>query len=572
MSKVIFGLFFFLIIAFKPAYALLEFNDNFSSGNFDKWELINGEWSYWAVNNQAAYATINKSRKLSTLVPKDEYWQEMKEYSVDFVFKVFNGTDKNFVVGMRDSSNFYDFHFYNNTLIVEDIRNGFSLHKKIIPLTLVLNRDYQLHINFSIEGIELFIDGENIFSTDESWQAPVYGGKFGLKISTGSVAYSAAYFDEIVVKEIDSSKVFFKQNDQAWADLTYDHANIWSDDPTIERFGCALASAAMLLRSHGFHYLPDGKIINPASLNDWLITQSDGYIADGLLNWLALSRLSSLLSEKSGGDLPKLEFEYFKGADLINRLDSLRLYLDGGNSQIGASDGHFFLISEYLSLENDFRIKDPLYEDEFLSSKVTELESLRLFVPSQTDLSYFLLVLPKEIEVSLLGAFTEPLEDFQFVEEKISLSDLEIGIDYKLWYYKKPESGQYNLLLAALNFEPSNLEKVHLFFYDVSGVVSEFKINDLFNEDDITQGKQLSLEINYDKAGLTTIEGKILEENPDDLLQEDLNSRQAKANQDFDDGNLSFYLFYQLTLLIESIRNNLTYFFLLERFESFHGL
>jgi hypothetical protein len=128
--------------------------------------INNGNWSYWQIRNQALYATISQSRKLSTIVPKDEFWQGMEEYTVDFIFKVFDNTDKNFVVGMRDAANFYDFHFYNNDLIVEDIRNGFSIHSVAIPFALELDKDYAMHLLYSKDKIELLIDGELIFHTD----------------------------------------------------------------------------------------------------------------------------------------------------------------------------------------------------------------------------------------------------------------------------------------------------------------------------------------------------------------------------------------------------------------------
>ena len=107
---------FFCFFANGPVWAQRIFSDDFS-GNLEKWQLVNGVMSYWQISDQALYATISQSKKLSTIVPKDEFWQEMEEYEVDFIFKVFDSTDKNFVIGMRDASNFYDFHFYNNQLI-----------------------------------------------------------------------------------------------------------------------------------------------------------------------------------------------------------------------------------------------------------------------------------------------------------------------------------------------------------------------------------------------------------------------------------------------------------------------
>ncbi len=567
-----FTLLFFLLV--QPAAALREFRDDFSAGNFDQWQLINGSWSYWQVTNKAVYATINQSQRLSTLVPRDEFWQGMEEYSVDFIFKVFNGTDKNFVVGMRDAGNFYDFHFYNNSLIIEDIRSGFTLHKTSVPFTLEWNRDYQMHLHYSQEKIELWIDGVKVFATGDSWQKPIYGGKFGLKISTGSVAYSAAFFDEVVVKELDSRDVLFKQTGPEWAGDVYDHGEQWSDYPTMSRYGCAVTSAAMLLRSYGYRYLEDGEILDPGSLNSWLIMQNDGYVAEGLVNWLALSRLTYLLSEQSGGESPKLEFSYFKGVDLLNRLAVLQESLSGSTSQIGTMGGHFFLIDEYLSESDDFAIRDPLFDDDLLSQKTAELESLRFFTPSQTDLSYFLLVLPREVEAILVDALARPLTDLVAVEEEIIVGDEVVGADYRLWYYRQPESGQFNLLLTTEDdFAGSLLDQVKLFFYNSTGQAEQFALLDLLAaEEDLSQVKQLLVEINYDKEVGATLTAELIEADPDDALRTQLRELINQARALFDEGRLSFYLFYQLDLLVESVHEHLNYFFLVEEFKRFYGL
>jgi hypothetical protein len=48
----------------------------------------------------------------------------------------------------------------------------------------------------------------------------------------------------------------------------------------------------MVFKYNGVKKLPNGKELNPDTLNNWLITQKDGYIGNGMVNWLALSRLS----------------------------------------------------------------------------------------------------------------------------------------------------------------------------------------------------------------------------------------------------------------------------------------
>ncbi len=556
----------------KPIQAAAKvFRDDFSN-NLNQWTLVNGSLTYWQIDNQALYASISQSRQLSTLVPKDEFWQDMDEYTVAFVFKVFDSTDKNFVVGMRDASNFYDFHFYNNQLIVEDIRNGFSFKRSTVPFALQLNKDYSIQLLYSKEKIELLIDHEKIFTTDQSWSPPIYGGKFGLKIATGSIAHSRAYFDQIEIQEFDSRDVLFKQDDPLWGGTVYDHGTSWSDYPFIARWGCALSSAAMLLRNYGYYFFDDGKIINPLTLNQWLLNQADGYVADGLVNWLAISRLSKILSDQTNNLLPKLEFSYFSG-NLEENLSMLQTNLFDQQVQIAAIPGHFFLVTDYLSQTNDFAIKDPLAEYKLLSEREQTIESLRLFKPSLTDLSYLLLVLPKGLNFSLHDELGQPIENLQIVDELISNEEEKIGENYQLIYYPKPKQAKLNLLLSTADFDRELLAKIAFFVYQQDGKMQVISLSKLLDENlDLTQISQLVVKIDYLKATETSVTVETVAKTAEELKQAELNKLAFQSKKDFETGKLSFYLFYQLNLLITSLREHLDYFFLLEKFLSFHQL
>lgn len=570
-------LYFFLVIVFYLIFdqsvqaSIRTFNEDFS-GDLQQWELVNGAWSYWQIKDQSLYATLTQSRKLSTIMPKDEFWLGMKEYEVDFVFKVFDKSDKNFVLGMRDANHFYDFHFYNNQLIVEDIRNGFSLVRTSIPFVLETNRDYAIHLLYSKEKIEMLVDGEKLFATDATWPAIPDGGKFGLKIATGSVANSKAYFDQIVVREFLPNKVHFKQNDELWATNVYDHADRWSSDPSMSRWACALSSAAMLLRSNGFHFLENGELLDPVSLNNWLLAQSDGYVADGLLNWLAISRLSQILSTRDGGLLPKLEFSFFQG-EVVENLATLQQFLSGNSGQIAAVPGHFFFVENYLEDEDDFMIKDPLYDYNLLSDVSSSIESLRLFKPSFTDLSYLFLVVPAGLDFSLSNELGQEIKELQAVKESIVAETEAIGAGYDLFYYPQPKEEQLNLLFTAENFSLEILDELQIFFYQVDGSVQVLNWRSLIASDqDFQQIKQLLLKVAFAKNADSSFSLELIEKNLEEQQQEHLSDLSNQAAEDFQAGKLSFYLFYQLNLLIDSLRDHLGYFFLLEKFLEFHGL
>lgn len=551
--------------------AQLSFSDDFSD-NLEQWELVNGSWQYWQIEEGALSASLSQSKKLSTIVPLDDYWHGMEEYSVNFSFRPLDDTDKNFVVGLRDAANFYDFHFYSGQLIVEDIRNGSSLHTARVPFTLEANKNYVVYILYSKEQLKLLIDGELVFVTDEFWSPTIYGGKFGLKISTGSTAHSQVIFDDVVVREISTADVIFKQDDEQWATEVYDHADLWSIDPTISNWGCALSSAAMLLRAYGFTALPNHEEITPATLNAWLISQEDGYVADGLLNWLALSRLSKILNQASGNTLVNLEFSYVAGDQEAN-LNFLKEQIEPGIGQIVSSAGHFFLVTEYLAEQHDFLLKDPLYDQQLLSEKTTDIDAIRLFTPSMTDLSYLLLVLPAGIEAILFDEQGQTMEFTHAAAELIATEDETIGDDYQVLYYSQPEAGFMSLVFTADQFNEELLGQTKLLLYQQDGTVQTTILSSLLTETiDLAQLEQLTVVMTYAKEMASEISIETVFKSETQQQAESLNQLAAQSTADFAAGKISFYLFYQLNLLINSLRDKLEYFFLLDKFLDFHQL
>lgn len=597
LSLLIYGLSLGLVSGVAWAAPLHSFTDDFS-GNLSQWQLVNGSWTWWEIREQALFATLQQSRKLGTIVPTDAAWQGMAEYQVDFIFKVFNTTDKNFVVGLRDASNFYDVHFYNNQLIVEDIRAGLSVKTVLLPLVLQLNHDYRVRLKYTRLGWQLWMDEALVFATDESWPAVRYGGKFGLKISTGSVAYSAAYFDEIHVQELDTGRIHFRQTDLPWAGQLYDHADNWSDVPTVARFGCAVTAMSMLLRQHGFWFLADGRPLHPGTLNAWLQTQADGFVADGLVNWLAITRLTSELSDLSDGVLPKLEFTYFVGATATARLDTLRQHLEQAGPQLATDGGHFFLVDAFDEERADFSLREPLYDQQWLQQKPLSIQSLRLFVPSHTDLSYLLVVLPREVQATLTDEWGRELA-VEVVEEEIwppaggELEDEEItdkgeltdvteevrevvapGTAWRLIYYRQPASGLYQLFLSHSDLTHLDLSQVQLFTYQAGGATEMTNLAELLEEEEVvwSEVKQLLLRVNYQRDEEATFALELLAKDENDHIQEQLSASTLAINAAFAAGRLSFYLYYQLTRLINYLRQVPADLFLLEHWRDFHDV
>ncbi|MHA2055175.1 MAG: hypothetical protein ACW99F_16470, partial [Candidatus Hodarchaeales archaeon] len=86
----------------------------------------------------------------------------------------------------------------------------------------------------------------------------------------------------------------------------------------------------MVLQYHGHDVFPD-------TLNSWLLNQPDGYIGNGYLNWLAVSRYS--LQNQSPSSSP-LEFRLF------NEPNDPHLKQDINNDQpvIVRVPGHFVTV------------------------------------------------------------------------------------------------------------------------------------------------------------------------------------------------------------------------------------
>jgi hypothetical protein len=101
---------------------------------------------------------------------------------------------------------------------------------------------------------------------------------------------------------------YLSQKDSAWAGEEYDSASTWAGAARsgIGRWGCAITSVAMILQKNGVNAL-DGTSVDPSKLNTWLISQTDGYIGPGLLNWLAVTRYVKA-SYDAGNASTKLEY------------------------------------------------------------------------------------------------------------------------------------------------------------------------------------------------------------------------------------------------------------------------
>lgn len=258
-----------------------------------------------------------------------------------------------------------------------------------------------------------------------------------------------------------------KQTNPNWKSQVYDTANKWSPkDPSIGSWGCALTSAVMVLNYYNIVKLPDTSFITPGTLNKWLKGQKDGYIGNGLVNWLAISRLSKIA--KASGFNPNfthdaLEFDR-KGANTFNQLTS---DLQANHPGILQENGHFVVAK---GIQNDtFLINDPYYSYTTLADGYNNsFIALDRYLPSNTDLSYFLITGSKDLQFDLKDSTNASIGDV-FIQDQLQNENNpteKSGESLIELLAKEPASGIYTLKLTS----PNTMEySLNLYLYDSKG-------------------------------------------------------------------------------------------------------
>lgn len=466
----IFLLTFFLLLffsIFKPKVnAAVIFQDDFTSGNANQWSPVQGPnlWQVAYIDGSNRYGGVVSA--YSTIMDTVAGDIARSNYSIDLDMYPVRGVDKNVDFRWVNNSNKYEVHFnsdWGGTAYFGGVPNV-----PPVRFSLENNRVYHIKVELVNKNIKFFIDGVKLFDINDPNY--IFSGheRIGLRIGTGAVAPTEVWFDNIVVTSIDEGIDLpvppLKQTDPLWGGFTYDSADIWApSSPAISSWGCALTSAAMIFRYHGITKLPDGVIdLNPGTLNTWLKTQEDGYIRNGLVNWLVLSRLSRLAKPGNSGFL-KDALEYRR----INGENKSQLLEDLGNNIPGILEepGHFVVGK---GEDNGvFAINDPFYSRTDLSSYGDTFLSLGRYIPSNTDLSYIMLVVNSNVNLFLSDSSNQLVGE-SFVQNPID-NDEESGTSgnpLKVYYLPVPPDGNYNLNLSATIPTLYNLD---IYYYDKDG-------------------------------------------------------------------------------------------------------
>lgn len=507
-----------LLVVFTPKVQAQKilFQDDFDDGEFSDWEvvrnahwqqpdlpcLINDQPAQWEIVDGELGITIDSLRGCVTeIMPKelDLTGERAFRFEFDWHFKESTQMDRNVVIKWQDETNWYDLKILRDQILLQKIVNGHKTTQYNNWGYYPFEADETYHFKIEVVDniITVWVEDQLIFQTIGHFPQVTGWYTLGLRASVGAITRSASYFDNLVVTSLSSDKEkhlglsLFKQTDPDWADEKYDRADEWAEVPTIGRWGCALSSAAMVLRHYGINQLADGSPLNPSKLNQWLKNEPDGYIGDGLVNWLAISRLTALLSEK----LKTPILEYSRLIKPTNQ--EVITYLDQQQPAILQIPGHFLIADGYQTKTQELLIKDPFFKYNHFDQHQSQLLSAGIYTPSQTDLSYLMFVTDPDVKLTLFNQSGEKIIPLKTHREYLidQASELKTGgrvIQSSL--LAKPATGTYKLQASSQNEFPTEID---IFLYNQNGQV------EIFNQplEILT-----TLEINYQPSEQSRVE------------------------------------------------------------------
>ncbi len=479
--------------------------DQFERYEINPWKVVQNEgsggWSHcldvlspakWQIENGWAKLVVDGVSCTLAITPVSDQLISTPNWQVDFDWRLDESIDmdRNFVWWWQDKDNWYDLKLYGTGITAQKMVSGVSqpLENNHATFPFLANEIYHFTIKYQSQRLTVFINGRKVLNVYDQNPLQTESKTIALKTSLGSKR-SVSSFDnlqvfslpQVITNELEVP--LFKQTDTKWSNLEYDSAKLWSTNPTIHRWGCALTATAMIMRYYQLDFLPDGQEITPASLNVWLQNQTDGYIGDGLLNWLAISRLSADIHDKYG--TPKLEYQRLAGVDLTKQIEALTQNLP----LIFNIAGHFLVANGYNQGNQDFSILDPYFIYRNFKQHQKELLSSRLFTPSYTDLSYLLFVTKPGVEIKVSTNPTSEIELEQFEEQLIDpVSGQETS--RKITQIRKPKLNNYQF---EINNSSPETASVDFYSYNQTGQVL---VENLSIEKETTQNWQL----NFDPA------------------------------------------------------------------------
>lgn len=529
----------------------LLFADDFDTNSLENWTVVrNQQWNnpsqpclfnsypaHWEILSGELGIFISGPPCVTEIIPNSLIFDSdlSTSYDFDWHFVGSVNADRNVLILWKDASNWYDLKITNNNLLIQKVINGVShpLPQSSTYYNFSDNATYHFSVVRQNNKISIFINSQLILETTDLEPYLTGSVSTGLQASVGAITTSSSFFDNVLVYSLDDptptptptlvptntptpppiptatptltsttptptptqSQVMphFKQTDPAWGADEYDTASTWSPSSfTMSDLGCAVTSMAMILRSHGIQTMPNGQTVTPKTLNTWLKTQPDGYLGQSLLNWVAVTRLTSKISALYG--TTKLEYKRIN----TDNLSVAAAEINAHRPVIANIPGHFLVADGVVGQAVDLRIKDPYYNYTLLSEHNKDPLSYRSFTPSHTDLSYLLTTINADILVRVLDPMGADITQDVLQSEYISAetSNSAVSTPLQVLEILKPITGTYTLILESDTTLPVSLKFLS---YNQAGEVTEANWSGTISPESAT------LSVKYNQDGTSSV-------------------------------------------------------------------
>ena len=317
----------------------------------------------------------------------------------------------------------------------------------------------------------------------------------------------AAYTGKDQTNIVDLDVPWMSQRDPQWnviggIPVEYDFAKSWSPQRFgIDRWGCALTSAAMILNYHGVYQgvaLNKDKVImgyfntNPVTLNSWLIN-NHGYTQWGGVIWSSITKYAKVASEYApSGSHKTFEFDYpaFTGieqvkTDIGDEIPGILRLVHNGNTH--------FVVTRGIDGTDDILLNDPdqlvdgtpphSLNDLYPVPAYTRTRLAR-FVPSETDMSYMWMFGEPGTELAVDGSGFEILNDFGFVESLADDIEPDLSGSPAQFVYGLPKPDSGNTFMVTMIALPNEigLKTIDIRVYNEYGDQHQYLTNRLVGE------------------------------------------------------------------------------------------
>lgn len=464
--------FLFFVQNKNSIYAATVFSDNFdrpdSQSLGSNWVLFYGEQPAGIENNQA-YIEVDAGGlwgfyKVANLNIQDQ------DVKIKFVHQ--NG-DSTLLARVIDINNRIAINYYQTgSLQIYEVYNG---NYRLIPNTApnaIVGEIYTFRVNLIGNSIKVWV---NDIQYADATLNHITSGSAGFGANDG---YTKVFFEDFIVEGETTSTPLpvlsvpdLKQYSLPWKNKVYDHKNA-----SIEKFGCALTAASMVLQYHGHNIMPD-------VLNNWLKNQPDGYLRNGLVNWLAVSRYTK---ENYSPSSRTLEYKRLEGT-----FENLDNELNNDRPAILKEPGHFVVATGKTA--DTYLINDPGYSNRTdLSSYDNNFLKINSYTPTDSDLSYMMFVTDPNINLELLNSSESVVLIDSYIEDPIvSLlnPDKKSGNPVKIYLFEKPETGKYVLKATG----PKGKYNLESYLYNTNGKVTKNSFDGRLKENDVD-----TFNINYE--------------------------------------------------------------------------